>query len=59
MIESKNDSSRNRDQFDVETEKDFLLKPRRLHLYIENKHSQQPFLNQTDFDLGFENLDHF
>jgi len=59
MIESMNDSSSNRDPFDVETEKDFLLKPRRLHLYIENTHSQKPFANQTDFDRGFENLAHF
>jgi len=43
MLESENDSSRNRDRFKVESE-------------IESTHSQKPFANREDFDLDFENL---
>jgi len=31
-----------------------MLKPRRLHLNIDNTYSQKPFAKQKDFDLGFE-----
>jgi len=37
MLESENDSSRNRDRFKVESE-------------IESTHSQKPFANREDFE---------
>jgi len=55
MLKSKNDSSWNRDQYDVETEKDFCWNPEDF-FSISKTHFQKPFANQTDFDLDFENL---